>query len=462
MPASPRRIRFNAFDMNCVGHQSPGLWRHPEDQSWRYKELGYWADLAKTLEKGLFDGVFIADVLGTYDVFGGSNEATLRQGTQTPVNDPFLLVSAMALVTEHLGFGVTAGTAYEHPYPFARRLSTLDHLTKGRVGWNVVTGYLPSAARNMGQEDQLEHDARYDHADEYLEVLYKLLEGSWEDDAVVRDRETGVFTDPAKVHEIGHDGTYFKVPGIHLSEPSPQRTPVIFQAGASSRGIAFAAGNAEAVFVAAPTKEKLKDVVRKIRDAVEAEGRDRYSVRIYTLLTVITDETEEKAQAKHADYQQYVSYEGALVLVSGWLGVDLSVYDPDEPLGNVKSNAIQSAVANFQKVNDDGSPWTVRDIAESAGIGGLGPRIVGSGVQVADELQAWVEETDVDGFNLAYAITPGTFEDIIEFVVPELQKRGAYPTEYTEGTLRQKLFGKGDRLPEEHRGAQYRLAPVRP
>lgn len=280
----------------------------------------------------------------------------------------------MALVTEHLGFGITAGTAYEHPYPFARRLSTLDHLTNGRVGWNVVTGYLPSAARNMGNEDQLEHDERYNHADEYLEVLYKLLEGSWEDDAVIRDR---------------------------------------------------------------------------------------YSVRIYTMLTVITDETEEKAQAKHADYQQCVSYEGALVLLSGWLGIDLSVYDPDEPIGNVESNAIQSAVANFQKVNDDGAPWTVRDIAAWAGIGGLGPRVVGSGAQVADELQAWVEETDVDGFNLAYAITPGSFEDVIAHVVPELQKRGAYPTEYVDGTLRHKLFGKGGRLPEEHRGARYRLQSAR-
>jgi FMN-dependent oxidoreductase (nitrilotriacetate monooxygenase family) len=164
----------------------------------------------------------------------------------------------MALVTENLGFGVTAGTAYEHPYPFARRMSTLDHLTNGRVGWNVVTGYLPSAARNMGNEDQLEHDDRYDHADEYLEVLYKLWEGSWEDDAVIRDRESGVFTDPRKVHEIGHKGKHFSVPGIHLSEPSTQRTPVIYQAGASSRGIAFAAGNAEAIFVAAPTMAVLK------------------------------------------------------------------------------------------------------------------------------------------------------------------------------------------------------------
>ncbi|MCC9194965.1 LLM class flavin-dependent oxidoreductase [Arthrobacter sp. zg-Y916] len=460
MTSAPRQIRFNAFDMNCVGHQSPGLWRHPEDRSADYTRLSYWTHLAKTCERGLFDGIFIADVLGTYDVYGSSNEATLRQGTQVPVNDPLLLVSAMALVTENLGFGVTAGTAYEHPYPFARRLSTLDHLTNGRVGWNVVTGYLPSAARNMGQEDQLEHDERYNHADEYLEVVYKLLEGSWEDDAVVRDRETGVFTDPSKVHDINHEGKYFKVPGIHISEPSPQRTPVIYQAGASPRGIGLAAENAEAVFVGASTVEKLKATVTKIRDAAEAAGRDRHSIRIYTLLTIITAATSEEAEAKHLDYQSYTSDEGALALMSGWMGVDLSTYELDQPLGAVKSNAIQSAAANFQKVNDDGEPWTVRDIAETAGIGGLGPRLVGSGAEVAEELIRWVEETDVDGFNLAYAVTPGTFEDVVEFVVPELQKRGAYPTEYAPGTLRQKLFGAGDKLPEDHRGARFRLDPA--
>ena len=373
------------------------------------------------------------------------------------VNDPMLLVSAMAAVTEHLGFGVTAGTAYEHPYPFARRMTTLDHLTNGRVGWNVVTGYLPSAARNMGHDDQLEHDQRYDVADEYLEVTYKLWEGSWEDDAVIRDREAGVFTDPAKVHEIGHYGEHFTVPGIHISEPSPQRTPVIYQAGASPRGVAFAAGNAEAIFVAAPTKTVLAGTVKRIRDALEAAGRDRYSAKIYTLLTIITDETSEKAQAKYEDYLQYASDEGALVFMSGWMGIDLSQFDLDEPLGNVKSNAIQSTVANFQQADDDGREWKVRDIARLGNIGGLGPRVVGSAEEVADFLQDWVEETDVDGFNLAYAITPGTFEDVVEFIVPELQRRGVYQTEYTPGTLRQKLHGRGDRLPAEHRGAGFSL-----
>jgi long-chain alkane monooxygenase len=456
--APARRIRFNAFDMNCVAHQSSGLWRHPRDRSRNYRDLSYWTDLARILEGGAFDGIFIADVLGTYDVYGGTNEAALRTGSQVPVNDPILLVSAMAAVTEHLGFGVTAGTAYEHPYPFARRMSTLDHLTKGRVGWNVVTGYLPSAARNMGQEDQLSHDDRYDIADEYLEVLYKLWEGSWEDDAVVQDKAAGVFTDPSKVHPIEHHGKHFDVPGIHLSEPSPQRTPVIYQAGASPRGIRFAAEHAEAIFVGAPTIPQLASTVTKIRDALEAAGRDRHAARVYTLLTVITDATDELAAAKYEDYLSYASELGALVLNSGWMGVDLSRYDLDEPLGNVESNAIQSAAANLSAAEGtDGSKWTVRDIATHTAIGGLGPVIVGGGATIADRLQQIVAETDVDGFNLAYAVTPGTWEDVLEFVIPELRARGAYPEAYEPGTLRQKLQGRGDRLPEEHRGAGYRV-----
>ena len=453
----PRQIRFNAFDMNCVAHQTSGLWKHPADRADHYKDLEYWTELAKLLERGRFDGIFIADVLGTYDVYGGNNEAAIRNGAQVPVNDPLLVIPAMAYVTEHLGFGVTAGTAYEHPYPFARRMSTLDHLTKGRIGWNVVTGYLPSAARNMGHEDQLEHDDRYDVADEYLEVLYKLWEGSWEDDAVVKDAASGIFTDPAKVHEIGHKGKHFSVPGIHIAEPSPQRTPVIYQAGASSRGVRFAAENAEAIFIAGPTKEVVASTVKKIRDALEAAGRDRYAAKIYTLLTIITDETDEAAQAKYEEYLSYASEEGALVFMSGWMGIDLSQYALDEPIGNVKSNAIQSVVASFQENNEDGHEWTVGDIARHSAIGGLGPFVVGSGETIADRLQQWVDETDVDGFNLAYVVTPGTFEDIVEHVVPVLQERGAYPTEYDEGTLRNKLHGAGDRVPDDHRAAKYRV-----
>ncbi|WP_280386391.1 LLM class flavin-dependent oxidoreductase [Nocardia wallacei] len=452
-----RRIRFNAFDMNCVAHQSPGLWRHPDDQSHRYTDLNYWTDLAILLEQGRFDGLFIADVLGTYDVYGGNDIAALRQGAQIPVADPLLLVSAMAAVTRHLGFGITTGTGFEHPYPFARRLSTLDHLTKGRIGWNVVTGYLPSAARNFGADDQLDHDERYNQADEYLEVLYKLWEGSWEDDAVIRDAAQGIYADPAKVHHIGHHGRHYTVPGVHLSEPSPQRTPVIYQAGASPRGVRFAAENAEAIFVAAPSKRVLAQTVSRIRDALQEAGRDRYAARVYALSTIITAETDAAARRKHEEYLSYASVEGGLVFMSGWMGIDLSRYDLDDPIGQVESNAIRSAVAAFQEADDDGREWTVRDIGRWAGIGGMGPVFVGSGATVADRLQEWVDDTDVDGFNLAYAITPGTFEDIVRHVVPVLTERGAYPGEYAPGTLRHALFGAGDRLPREHRGARYRL-----
>ncbi len=456
---APRHILFNAFDMNCVAHQSPGLWRHPQDKARDYNTIGYWTHLAKTLEKGLFDGVFIADVLGTYDVYGGSNEAPLLTGAQVPVNDPALLISAMAAVTEHLGFGVTAGTAYEHPYPFARRLATLDHLTQGRVGWNVVTGYLPSAAQNMGNDDQMEHDERYNHADEYLEVIYKLLEGSWEDDAVQYNKETGVFTDASKVHPIKHEGKYFKVPGIAITEPSVQRTPVIFQAGASPRGKAFAGTHAEAVFVNNNTVESLKETVKSIRENAVAAGRDPYDIRIFTMQTIITGATDEEAQAKYQEYLKYADPKGALVLLSGWMGVDLSKYDLDDPIGDVESNAIQSLVTSLQAGTGAGEePWTVRKLSEWVGVGGFGPTIVGSGATVAEELIRWQRETDVDGFNLAYAITPGTFEDIVEYVVPELQARGAYKTEYTEGSLRNKLFGEGDRVKDTHPAAGYSLS----
>ena len=259
------------------------------------------------------------------------------------------------------------------------------------------------------------------------------------------------------MHHIGHEGTHFSVPGVHLSEPSPQRTPVIFQAGASPRGVRFAAENAEAVFTAAPTKDILRENVTTIRRELELAGRDPYAVKIFNLSTVVTAGTDEEAHARHAEYLSYGDPEGACVFMSGWMGVDLARYDLEEPVGNVDSNAILSAVKAFQSADPDGREWQVKDIAEWGKIGGMGPRFVGSGETVADSLQEWVDETDVDGFNLAYAITPGSFAEFIEHVVPVLTERGAYQSEYTQGTLRHKLLGKGDRLPDEHRGSRYRV-----
>jgi len=176
---SKKKILLNAFNMNCVGHINHGLWTHPRDQSEDYRKLSYWTDLAKLLERGLFDGLFIADIVGAYDVYQASVDLTLKESIQLPVNDPLMLVSAMAAVTQHLGFGVTVNLTYEAPYLLARRFSTLDHLTEGRIGWNIVTGYLDSAARAMGLTEQIAHDERYDRADEYLDITYKLWEGSW-------------------------------------------------------------------------------------------------------------------------------------------------------------------------------------------------------------------------------------------------------------------------------------------
>src|SRR3954469_10033095 len=200
-----KQIRLNAFEMNTVGHQSPGLWAHPRDRSASYTNLDYWTGLARTLERGWFDGIFLADVLGVYDVYCGSADAALRHAVQVPVGDPMLLVPAMAAVTENLGFGITCTLSYEPPYTLARRFSTLDHLTKGRAGWNIVTGYLDSAATGMGLAIQARHDQRYEIADEYMEVMYRLWEGSWEEGAALRNRAAGVFADPAKVHRVSHE-----------------------------------------------------------------------------------------------------------------------------------------------------------------------------------------------------------------------------------------------------------------
>ncbi|SSW87169.1 coenzyme F420-dependent N5 N10-methylene tetrahydromethanopterin reductase-like protein [Klebsiella pneumoniae] len=394
-------------------------------------------------------------MLGIYDVYHQSAEHALTGAVQVPVNDPLQIVPAMAAVTKHLGFGVTTSISFEHPYPFARRISTLDHLTKGRVGWNIVTSYLESGSKNLGLKTQVNHDNRYDIADEYLEVLYKLWEGSWEEGSVLRDRESGIFADHKKVHPIQHEGKYFTVPGIHICEPSPQRTPVLYQAGASSRGQKFASQNAECVFIAAPSKIATKKVVQGIRQKLVQEGRDPYSVKIYALLSIVTDETDAKAQAKFKEYQSYGSYDGALTLLSGWSGVDFSQYQPTDKVEYIQTNAIQSLLDSY--VNADSERvWTIEEIANWNSLGGNGPVLVGSAETVSDALQQWVEDTDIDGFNLAYILAHQTFADVVEFIVPELQKRGVYQTSYAQGTLREKLFGAGPYLPENHRGAKYR------
>jgi FMN-dependent oxidoreductase (nitrilotriacetate monooxygenase family) len=450
----PKHIHVNAFDMNCVGHIQQGLWTHPRDQSTRYLDLSYWMDYARRLEAGLFDGIFFADVVGVYDVLGGSANAAIQGAVQVPVNDPMLLIPAMAAVTQHLGFGVTANLTYEAPFLFARRMSTLDHLTQGRIGWNIVTGYLDSAARANGLQGQMAHDDRYDLADEYMALVYKLWEGSWEDGAVLRNRATGVYADAGKVHLVKHAGAQYQLYAMHLSEPSPQRTPVLYQAGSSARGSRFAASHAECVFLNGQSQAGVKSIVDGIRQQTLDAGRTPQDIKVFLGATIVTGRTDQEARDKLADYQQYASSEGALAHAAASMGIDFAKYDLDEPIDTGKSQAIVSNVAAMTR--SSGPQWTRRKLLESLVMGSRQAPWVGSAETIANQLIAWSEQAGVDGFNLSRTVVPECFDDFISLVVPVLQQRGAYKTVYTPGTLRKKLFGH-DGLPTSHPAARARI-----
>jgi FMN-dependent oxidoreductase (nitrilotriacetate monooxygenase family) len=453
-----QRISLNAFDMTTPTHQSPGLWRHPENRAHTYNTLEYWTDLAQTLERGTFDALFLADVLGIYDVYRNSSAPALLDADQVPLNDPFMQISAMATVTKNLGFAVTSALTYEQPYALARKFSSLDHLTRGRIGWNVVTSYLESAARNLGMTRQLGHDDRYDVAEEFMDVVYKLWEGSWEEGAVVLDRERGVYTDPSKVHPINHHGEYFDVPGIHLSEPSRQRTPAIFQAGASPRGRAFGAKHAEGIFLNSIRPEITRKATDATRDAFEAAGRPRNAGKFYALVTAVVADSDAEAEKLHREYQSYSSREGAMTFYGGWSGLDLSRYAGEEELKYLDTNAARSALSIFTTADPERS-WTPNSVADYLGVGGIGPVLVGSPETVADEIERWVDVAGLDGINLAYAITPGSFEQFVDLVIPELRKRGRVWEDYEGSTLREYLDGPGNsRVADNHPAAAYRGA----
>lgn len=454
-----KQIRLNGFTQNSVAPHSPGLWRHPDDQGQRHGDLDYWTDLAKLLERGKFDAIFLADVLGIYDVYAGNHKAAVRNAVQVPLHDTLLQISAMAAVTKNLGFAPTYSATYTQPYKLAREFSTLDHLTKGRIAWNIVTSYLKSEAVNLGLEEQIEHDTRYERADEYMDVVYKLWEQSWEDGAIVANEETGTYADPDKVHPINHEGKFFKVPGVHLVNPSPQRTPVLFQAGASEKGRDFAAKHAEAVFTTiANNIPELKTFVSDIRSRAKKYGRNPEDVKIFPAIVPIVGATEEEAQAKYEELTSYLSYEGTVALLSGHTGVDFSTFDPDQYVENIETNASHGFLQKYT-VASTSKQWTVREAVLHHGLGIGATKIVGTPEQIADELEAMANEGDADGFNIIQAASPTTFVDFIDHVVPVLQDRGIYRKEYEASTLRENLFGK-DRihLPESHPGKKITIA----
>jgi FMN-dependent oxidoreductase (nitrilotriacetate monooxygenase family) len=364
-----------------------------------------------------------------------------------------MLIPAMASVTEHLGFGVTANLTYESPYLFSRRMSTLDHLTKGRIGWNIVTGYLDSAARAAGLSGQTAHDDRYDLADEYMALVYQLWEGSWEEGAVLANRQSGVYADASKVHLVKHKGPQYQVQAMHLAEPSPQRTPLLYQAGSSARGSRFAATHAECVFLNGQSMPGVKAIVEGIRGQAVAQGRLASDIQVWMGATIITAATDSQAQEKFEEYKRYASSEGALVHAAASMGIDFSKYDIDEPIETGKSQAIVSNVEAMTRAA--GPQWTRRKLLSQMILGSRQAPWVGSADDIAQQMIQWCTEADVDGFNLSRTVVPECFDDFIALVVPRLQERGAYKTQYTPGTFRNKLFGR-DKLPSTHIAASYR------
>jgi long-chain alkane monooxygenase len=457
-----KKLHVNLFEMNCVGHISHGLWVHPDNNRHRFNDLEFWTELAQLLEYGTFDAIFLADVIGTYDGFRGGPETALREAVQIPNNDPLLLIPAMAAVTRGLGFAATFSLTYEPPFAFARRMSTLDHLTRGRVAWNVVTSYLPNAARNFGLADEIDHDRRYEIADEYLDVCYKLWEGSWDDDAVIEDREHRVYTDPAKVRYINHAGPYYQVAGPHLSQPSPQRTPVIYQAGSSEAGRAFGGKHAEAVFIGGETLESTRAYIEGYRAQAAAAGRDPAHIKFMAGAAVIVGRSDEEVARKVETFTRLRSIDGHLA--HSGAGLDWTRYPPETRVGDI----IARQDPGYQRLIRQYEPGrTVGDILARIGGFNRGPFFVaGTPKEVADAIETWLDDGGIDGINLRQFLTPGTAADFIELVVPELRRRGRYREGYAEGeTLRERLFGTGHaRLLPDHPGARYRdpaaLAPA--
>jgi FMN-dependent oxidoreductase (nitrilotriacetate monooxygenase family) len=444
--------------MNTASHITHGLWRDPEGEQIRFNELELWVSLARRLEQGGFDAIFFADVVGLYGDYRGGWDFHAELGLQIPSNDPLVILSALASHTEHLGLAFTAGPIQEPPFNFARRVSTLDHASDGRIAWNIVTSTLENAWRNFGHDGRLAHDDRYRLADEYLDVLYKLWEGSWEDDALLRDRDSSVYADPTKIHKIHHVSPHYRVEGPHLVSPSPQRTPLLFQAGSSPVGRDFAARNAEAQFIVSPDPESARTLIDDTRRLAERHGRQREDIKFFQGLSFVVGSTEEEAHGKLEELERKVDVDGLIAHFGGSLGVDLGAYDADTPIDVIHTEGGQSGLAWLRESTNGRTP-TLRDVTAMRT---RDRRVVGTPEQIADRLAVW-RDAGVDGINVINATIPGSYDEFIDHVLPVLRERGLARREYAPGTLRRKLFG-GDRLSERHPAARYRGAftPARP
>ena len=424
---------------NCSNYT--GSWRHPDTVS-GFMDLEFYQDIAATLERGKFHLAFIDDRLAMPSRYGDSFEEAVEHGVRVVKLDLVPILTAMGLATKSLGLGATYSTTYYSPFHVARLFASLDHFTHGRIAWNVVTSLNDSEAQNFGMAEHLEHDDRYDVADEFMEAACKLWD-SWEDGAVLLDKRTGRFADPEKVHRVDYSGEWFQVRGPSTVPRSPQGYPVLIQAGQSERGRQFAARWGELLFVIYPTPEACKAYRDDLRRRVQAAGRDPDSVKVAPAVYVVVDETPEKAQQKLEQIESLANQVDSLTLLSEVFNYDFSQHPVDEPLSEeilASMTGLRGFLDRVIDLSGTKNP-SVNDFIKWSGRGTLRelPLFTGAPAQVADQMESWFQAESCDGFVLAATHMPGAYQDFVDLVVPELQRRGLFRQDYVGGTLRDSL-----------------------
>jgi FMN-dependent oxidoreductase (nitrilotriacetate monooxygenase family) len=416
---------------------SHGGWRHPSADR-DITALGYYQRLAKTLEAGCFDFVFMADILAVPDRLHDSMDSQLRHGALGALRlDPMIVLAAMCGATRHVGLACTISTTYFEPFAVARALATLDHMSGGRAAWNIVTSFQDSEARNFNRAQQFARAERYDRADEFLEVTTALWD-SWDDDALVRDPVAPLFADPAKVRRIDHDGRWFKVRGPLNVSRSPQGRPVLLQAGASDRGRDFAARWAEVVFVTHTAPEPAVAFRADLHARAERFGRRPDAIKVLPGIVPIVAETRAQAEEQRALLESLAHPDAGLSTLSYHLDIDLSQYPQDEMLPEIDVPGVQGHYREVAELTRrSGIP--LRELGRRYGAGRTASGFTGTAADVADRMAAWLEAGACDGFMIQTPWMPGGLDDFVRLAVPELQRRGLFRTAYDGTTLREHL-----------------------